>query len=782
MSINDMNNNEINNEFESLNDLNFFNPNNSVNIINSINNLSINDSNNFGQNIDEKDKIVNNNSSNSNLVSSKSTEFSSIRIDLENSNNKIYSYIYSDIKENKIRNSIIILNEKEQIKNIYLTIINNFYINNNINNKSFNKICFLILDLKKLEKLSEELKLIYKDKNISILKGGKGKKMKSDYDIFINYFEKGDIFIAIPDVFYKLLSTGFIKIYQFSILFFDDCHLCEGNHPYNNIMQEFYFYYLYRQYILKINNKYSLPYIIGFSNSPLLLEKINNKDDKSNKILINLCENLDCQIIKSSQSSFKNESINSNENEENIEYIQINNILCKEKIDIIYKILNHYFIEKTLNLSFNDYISQNSKIILTDEDKRDIYNKYLEIIKQKLYTKDKEEYIKIEALQKKIKLSLKSSYIFSIFEDMLKYLLFIFQNFDIEDIINIFQKYLILFQNFLISQKMNQDTKITEKINYFIGIINDCIGAFQYLNNNFEYQNETNIKFLSLIKSIYIYNNNKNAKIIIIVRSRKLAFLLNELLIRKNYKSEYLTGINTFKGDLFHLSLITKTTYNIINEINKKYNSDDINILICTPSICDNLQINKCDYIIIFKELTNLNYDYIKIRKIAINKNAKLIIFSTDINIDNIKNLYKEETKKFENISPFVENKIDFRRNIYLKEKFKIIEKSNYYFIEETQAKVSIKNSIILFNDINNYFISQNKKVIVNKFMDEYFVDKIKKFKYKIQLDKKFGTINIFSHSYGDKQSAEGDCYLQLIGFLHKYGIIDNNLKMIESK
>ena len=114
-----------------------------------------------------------------------------------------------------------------------------------------------------------------------------------------------------------------------------------------------------------------------------------------------------------------------------------------------------------------------------------------------------------------------------------------------------------------------------------------------------------------------------------------------------------------------------------------------------------------------------------------------------------------------------------------------MIEKNNYYFIEETHSKVSIKNSIILFNDINNWFISQNKKIIVNKFMDEYSIDKIKKYKFKIQLDQTFEDMKkdriLFSHSFGDKQSAEGDGYLQLIVFFHKYGIIDNHLKIIDS-
>ena len=103
---------------------------------------------------------------------------------------------------------------------------------------------------------------------------------------------------------------------------------------------------------------------------------------------------------------------------------------------------------------------------------------------------------------------------------------------------------------------------------------------------------------------------------------------------------------------------------------------------------------------------------------------------------------------KFESKSSvkFQNNEIvkDFRRNDFIQDKIKMIEKNSYYFIEETHAKVSIKNSIMLFNDINNWFISQNIKIIVNKFMDEYFIGKVKKYKFKIELDKKFGDTKIF--------------------------------------
>ena len=258
---------------------------------------------------------------------------------------------------------------------------------------------------------------------------------------------------------------------------------------------------------------------------------------------------------------------------------------------------------------------------------------------------------------------------------------------------------------------------------------------------------------------------------------------MNDVLIRKKYKSEYIIGPNTKKEKSCQISLLTEITYKTIEEINEKYKSDEINILICTPSIYDFIQINKYDYIITFELVSNLSSDYINIKNLAINKKSKLIIFST--NPDDIKNIFTKNISLNQNKSSinFENSEIvkDFRRKNFLEEKIQIIGKNNYYYIEETQAKVSIKNSIMLFNDINNWFITQNKKIVVNKFVDEFFVGKIKKYKCKIELDKIFGEIKIFSHSYGDKQSAEADCYLQLISFFHKFGTIDNNLRIVDS-
>ena len=733
---------------------NYNNSDDNKDIINSISNLSINESNN------------------SNLISSKSTEYTSI-IDFEN--DKIFEYIYDNKKGKKIKNSILLLDESEQNKNIYEKIISNYFSTNS----GFNKICFLVLENKKLEKLCEELKLMFKNRKISILQGGKGKKMKSDYDIFINVFKETDIFVAIPDVFYKLLSIGFIKIYQFSILFLDDCQICEGNHPYNNIIQEFYFYYLYRHFELKININFSFPNIIGFSNAQFLYEKIINKDDKSIKFLTNLCENLDSQMIISPVLLSRNEinTYKKCENYEDIEYIKVFNHLNNDNIHVIYKILNHYFINKVLDLILNNYIKQKQQ-------KETIKKNYLNIIQKKFYSKDKDEYIKVKSSLNKINLLLKDSFIFQLFQDILKYLIIIFQDLDIEQIKELLKKYMKLLENILSINKNEQEAflKIKEEITFLIGIIKDTINALDYLlNNKINYNNDRYKKFISKIESIN--NNDINTKILIFVSSRKLAFLLNDALMRKKYKSEYLIDMNQKKEKKCNISLLPKTTNEKIEEINYKYNSDDINILICTSSIYDNIQINKCDYIIIFKLISNDDFDFIKIRKLSMKKISKLIVIST--NPKKIENIYKEDISLSQNKSSInlEHNEIvkDFRRNKFIEEKIQTIGKNKYYYIEETQAKVSIKNSIMLFNDINNWFITQNKKIIINKFIDEFSIGKIKKYKCKIEIDKTFGDIKIFSHSYGDKQSAEADCYLQLISFFHKFGTIDNNLRIIDS-
>ena len=761
-------------------------------IKNSIENLSIKSSdtlnltsiNEINDKIDSK-SFLNSKNLSIDLFSSQSTEFSNIiNFQLSHNTEKIYEKIY---EKNIIKNSIIISDDEETYREIYIKIIEDLYTQNSKNLRNINKICFLIVDSKKINKLFVNLNEIFgKQKKIVILQGGKGKKMKNDYNKFDDFFQNNDIFISIPDVLYKLLSIGFIKVEQFNILFIDDCHLCEGNHPYNVIMQEFYYYYIYRKNKLGINTIYSLPNIIGFTDLLFIDKRIINNNNKCKQLLENISENLDCQIIISPKILYNNNPFK--ENNIYIEYIQvINNLDDKnnyENYKIIYDILHHYFFSKMFKLCLKNFLYKNQNISIEKEKLNQMYKYYMEFTQQKFFSNNYEEYMKIETNNNNLPFLSKSSYLFQIFEEMQKYLIIILQNIDLQGVIHLLDNYLIIIQNFMIKKEKEQleEQNTINEMKQLIIIVNDTINAFKnILQKKFNFYNYRLNKFLSFLKNIY--SKEKNTKIIIFVPSRKIAYALNEYLNRKNaFKSEYIAGINSKNDDSFFFSISTKFTNNIINERNQKFINEEINILICTPSVYDIIKIKKCEYIIIYNELSNSNYDYIKIKNFAFYNDSKLIIFTLDQH--KIRDILMQKVIEHDNkfMIFFEQNKIvkDFRCKNYLEKKIENIEKQIYYIIEETQAKVSIKNSMMLFNEINNWFLQQNKKLINTKFIDEIYIDKIKKYKCKIELSEMFKGTKIFSHIFADKQTSEAECILQLILFLYKFGLIDNNFKIIE--
>ena len=160
----------------------------------------------------------------------------------------------------------------------------------------------------------------------------------------------------------------------------------------------------------------------------------------------------------------------------------------------------------------------------------------LYLLQKKFFSCDYEEYIKIESNKKDLVFLSKGSYLFQIFEEIQKYLIIIMQNLDIQGIINLFNKYLKIYQDYK-NQKNNYENKKKE-IQYFIGIIKDTINAFQHLiKENFIYNNDRLDKFKYFLNNRY--SKDKSAKIIIFTPSRKLAYAFNEYLNRNNiYKSD----------------------------------------------------------------------------------------------------------------------------------------------------------------------------------------------------------------------------------------------------
>ena len=74
---------------------------------------------------------------------------------------------------------------------------------------------------------------------VGTIQGNKDKKSKNDYEAFRRKWDSLNIFVAIPDIIYKILSCGFINIFEVSMLVFDECHHTADDHPYNKIMNEF---------------------------------------------------------------------------------------------------------------------------------------------------------------------------------------------------------------------------------------------------------------------------------------------------------------------------------------------------------------------------------------------------------------------------------------------------------------------------------------------------------------------------------------------------------------
>lgn len=687
------------------------------------------------------------------------------KIEYQNSLNYI-------INKGHFINSVIISENDEFINFITMKTVN-YIINQN------KKICFLCSELKKAQFIYE----LYKDEpNIKafFLQKNKGKKTKNEFQSFVQQINDNNFFIYLPNVFYKQLSIGFVKIYDFGLIIFDDCHLCDSNHPYNIIMQEFYFYYIIKQQNINI-----LPKIIGFTNSPYQDKNIVKNSKKCAELLKTISENLDCQMIID-PTIFDNK----NYLEENVEYIEVESFLKeKNKVDGINIILMKFLFYDMLDLCLEDYLNNKGQTSeLNSSNKNDIKEKYINTLKEKFSSETFEKYNSIETSERSLHFLSTNSIIFQIFEDIQKHLINIIQNFDLEEIYNFFEKYKILYENNLKKQRETGDKHQKRLYKNLIFIFKVNMRAFKrLLDKNAEYKTDRLIKFTN--KLTEIYNYNKNSKTFIFVPNRKMANLMYNYLNRDkkdNYfknKAKFIIGTNAKKDDNVYLTLATRITSNEINERIKEYNENKINILICTPPAIDYLNKEKCDYILIFSELSNSNNDYEKVKqKVKICK-AKLIIFGNEPNKidDSLKEKKDKELIQLKNLfmeSEKIKNPKNFRNNNFIQNKN--IDKNYYFYIDKTEAKMSLKNCMLLFNEINNKYLSNNINIKINNKQIIPYEDE-QKYICKAQFQKDGDNpIYFTSNKYNDKQSAENECYLRYILYLYKTRQIDDHFRVIK--
>ena len=368
---------------------------------------------------------------------------------------------------------------------------------------------------------------------------------------------------------------------------------------------------------------------------------------------------------------------------------------------------------------------------------------------------------------------------------MQRHLINIIQNIDLEEICTFFENYKNLYENNLKKQKENKDIYLSKNFSKMIAIFDICIHAFKRLiKKDAQYEADILNKFKNKLNEIY--KINKDSKIIIFVANRKIANILNSYLNRdkkdniiKN-KSKYIVGINPRKEENTSLNIVTRTTISEIKERINEYNQAKINILICTPSTLEYLDNTFCDKIILFNEIKNNNNFIGKIKTKLLKSNSELIILhendevqehyeiKEDINNSELKKLFMDENK--------IINKKDFRDKNFIKNKNK--EKINYYYISETEAKISLKNCMILFNEINNLFISKGYKINIDKTIKKY-ENKEQQYICCIKFNRNNDNVEFISGIYIDKQSAENECYMKYLIYLHQKKIIDNNFQLL---
>lgn len=122
--------------------------------------------------------------------------------------------------------------------------------------------------------------------------------------------KKGLIVVMITQMFLNCLRRGYLKLSDCMFIVFDECHHCHGEHPFKNILDEFYFD-AKRKLLYPTENEDNdynekddfVPYLMGLTASPVL--GINNDVKKIELEIETLCNNLNSTFSKYLQTEGK---------------------------------------------------------------------------------------------------------------------------------------------------------------------------------------------------------------------------------------------------------------------------------------------------------------------------------------------------------------------------------------------------------------------------------------------------------------------------------------------
>ena len=715
------------------------------------------------------------------------------------------SIIYLETGRGKTYISIMLMAD---LLNIQLPIFEKPNIDKN------KKIIFLVCDTALIEQQKNSIS-INLNLDVGTIQGKKNKKAKSDLNTFRKMWESYNIFVAIPTIIYKLLSRGFLKISEIDLIIFDECHHAIADHPYNKIMNEFYFFY--KKHPNKKDFKgIKLPKIIGLTASPLKSGIRGSIGISAQKAMETLSENLDCFVVID-PDMIKGENLDNNtKNGKEIFledfFVAVNSHNSADNYSELINIIYDCF-DEMLKLSINDLSKKDKEFMELNKNFIEDYKNYFQ---SKFNAENLSDYnIIVEANAYLYSLRNKSPF-FYVFEQIQRQIFIIISNLCLDSLILFFNRLTEIYQELIISNSNfeynsnnsctlnsiddNEEDYICDNSSFTLDELNQINSIFMNTKNKLiqlkESKNYISDRLIQMYKKIdEIFNSQKESKIIIFIANRIVAYFLSPILgeyLTKNHpeiKCKEIIGLNKHKTNNGTI-LTQSTTLNELNKTISEFNNNKINILIGTSAVEEGLDIQTCNAVMVFVELMTAK-SYIQMKGRARCKNSKFYLFTNSV--ENTVKRINDFIEIGNKMKEFFKDDIcrDFRNKKFIKSKPEI---KPIIFNNITHAKLSLSNSTEFFNEIkqqisnNNFKLNYEIKIEKEKSKSK---SKIIEFEFMGILKIKDTNLNIIK-SVKDKEyktkrmttktAVERDCHFHLLELLNDGHYLDEYFRFIKVK
>jgi len=675
------------------------------------------------------------------------------------------------------------------------------------------KIIFFVCDTSLIEQQKKAISNIL-GIEVETIQGKKSKKSKSDYDLFKTKWDSVNVFVAIPSIIYKILSVGFLKIFDISMMVFDECHHTNDDHPYNKIMSEFYFFYK-----KKLGNlNYPYPRIYGLTASPLKKGIKGSIEESVIKTMEKLSENLDSVIVIDPEMNNSNakmikpgESIAHYLDDDS--YIEVKSHIEMETYKkVIMKVYNNCYIG-LITIAFCDI-----KVKYPEFSEEKYLEQYQNYVKSRLKAHNLEEYNTITEKYIDLYNFRKLSPAFRIFEKMQRQIFMILENLCLDSLILYFNSLKDIYNKLYAQKSEEENAKGSgnpKKLNQFDNYDNDNdndndpenleeedvsnldSSLIQDIRDNFvkiisvlnEYKTKGNNYISDRLQNLYIkinelFKKDDKSKFIIFISNRIVAHFLHPELNTylkqniKNKKCKEIIGINKRRSD-GGTTLTPSLTLKEMNEIIKQFNEGEFNILIGTSAIEEGLDIQSCNAVLTLVELRTPK-SFIQIKGRARKSNSDFIIFTNSAKEGKLR--IEKFLKIGQKMNELFNDDIlkDFRRQNFISK----MEDFLYVFDPDSHAKITLGNISILYNEIIQQI--KNSKIkfdVTTKINKVKSTGKITEFEFNgiVSLSTDLKDIQKeFPYNLGNfnsKDVATKTCYFYVLNVLKSNNYLDHHLK-----